>query len=226
MELPAAKVLKSFIGSEEPEPIARSNPAVSKYPSRSKVDQLATMPRDQPKAHPPITKSQSAFNIDSSMTLPHNLGVASGSLASVGRMSSISEDQHDNSLPSSSSQDNLNNPAAIFRRKGAMKKPNSSWRSTFDGTTAEEQEERYPLRRTTSDIPQDSLSPYNPDKPLIKRFPLKKNPQVSRARSIKTTIGPLTKEVCEQLDIQVELDDPSTKVAFLVMHTCMITIMS
>ena len=75
--------------------------------------------------------------------------------------------------------------------------------------------EIHPLHQVHSaDVLQKFLSPYNPDKPLIKNFPLKKSEMLHLAcvRSIKTTIRPLTKEVCEQLNIVVESEDQLTKV--------------
>jgi len=130
-------------------------------------------------------------------------------------MWSISEDLDDQYEPSST-QINVNNLDAVLKRKGAMKKSYSPWRSTaIEIGTITIQKECNPLRRAYSaEVLPSTLSPYNPSKPLIKDFPLKKYQisHLARARSIKTTIGPLTKEVCEHLNITVNLDDHLTEV--------------
>lgn len=208
----SSKVLKGFIDLEDPEPIARSTPETSKYPQhQSRVGQLITMRRSNVN-HPLITMAQSRVE-PSSVTMPRDLSAESSFKNSIGPMLSVLEDQDDSRSPPSS-QVNMNCSYQAFKRRGAMRKPFSPWRNTFEGAVRE-QKERYPLRRAFSaDIAQSTLAPYNPSRPLINKFPLKK-PEIvhlARARSIKTTIGPLTKEVCEQLNLQVELDNHSTKV--------------
>ena len=211
-----SKVLKSFIGLEETEPIVRSTPTVSKYQSRSHVDQLVTMRRS--KVNPLLTTFQSKSGPNSTITVPRNLSATCVSRAS---MCSITEDiQH---KPPPSSQGNKNCSDVALRRKGAMKKPYSPWRTTVEIDDTSTEKEHAPLRRAFSaDVLQNSLSPYNPDKPLIKNFPLKKLSQMShlaRARSIKTTIGPLTKEVCEQLNILVESDNHNKVALYITIIT-------
>ena len=197
-----SKVLKSFIGLEEPEPIVRSTPTVSKYQPQSNIDQPVTM--RQSKANPVLTTFQSKGDSNSSITMPRNSGATCVSAS----MCSITENIHYKSPLSQTCSD----MALVLRRKGAIKKPYSPRKTIAiieidDGTAVEK--ERLLLRRASADMLQSSLSPYNPDKPLIENFPLKKSQMshLARARSIKTTIGPLTKEVCEQLNILVESDN-------------------
>lgn len=192
-----SKVLKSFIGLEEPEPIVRSTPTVSKYQPRSNIDQLVTM--CQSKADPLPTTFQSKSDLNSTITIPRN---SSATCVFRSSMCSITENIQYEPPPSQTCSD------MALKRTNAMKKPYSPWRTTVEiDDTSAVQKERTPLRRAFSaDVLQSSLSPYNPDKPL---FPLKKSQMshLARARSIKTTIGPLTKEVCEQLNILVEPDN-------------------
>ena len=201
MALPAvpSKVLKSFISLEEPEPIVRSTPTISKYQPRSHVEQLVIMPRS--KANPLLTTFQSKSNANSVITMPRNSSATCTSRAS---MCSIAEDNHNKPL---SSQANKNSSVVALRRKVAMKRPYSPWRTTIEiDDTSTVQKEHAPLCRAVSDniIP----SPYNPDKPLIKFPPIKSQmTHLARARSIKTTVGPLTEEVCKQLNILVESDN-------------------
>ena len=198
---------------EEPASVVRSSPVPSKYQQQSRVGQAATMVRS--KANQPLPISQSTIDLNSLITLPQNPSAVTGSRASVVPLFSISEDQHDEHN-SPSAQDSNNCSDMILRRKGAMKRHYSPWRTTIEIDTNVLHKEIYPLRRTHSAdvVPQNTLTPYNPDKPLIKNFPLKKSeiPHLARALSIKTTIGPLTKEVCEQLNIVVESGDHLTKV--------------
>ena len=200
-----SKVLKSFIGLEEPEPIVRSTPTVSKYRPRSNIDQLVTMRR------PVLTTSQSMNDPNSTITMPCN---SSATCVSRASMCSVTENLQYKSPPL---QVKKTYSDMGLMRRGAMRKPYSPWRTTIeiDDATAV-QKEHTPLRRASSvDILQgSSLSAYNPDKPLM-NFPLKKSQMshLARARSIKTTIGPLTKEVCEQLNILVESDNDNKVVA-------------
>ena len=196
---------------EERTSIVRSSPIMSKYQPRPQIGQAVTM--DQRKANRSLPISQSAIDLNSSI-MPQQSSVGAGYRESFTSLLTISEDQHDEHTPPSV-QGNNNCSDMALRRKGAMKRHYSSSRTSSGINTNIIHKDNYPLRRVISaDVLQISSSPYNPDKPLMKDFPLKK-PEIShlaRMRSIKTTIGPLTKEVCEQLNIVVESGDQLTKV--------------
>ena len=70
-------------------------------------------------------------------------------------------------------------------------------------------------RAYSLDSPLSLPRAYNPKEPLT-NFPPKKSfssrDKLVRVKSIKTTIGPLTKEVCEKLNMSLRLDHWQTKV--------------
>ena len=185
-----SKVLKTFIGSEEPTTIARSAPPVSKY-------QNHTLP--QSKCN--LSLAQQKNDLNSMITMPRNLSTTSISRASL-----------------------QTNTDLALKRKNAMKKPYSPWRSTvgIDDTTIVQKKSTLMRRAFSTGVLQSSVFPYNPDNPLLNKFPLKKSDttHLARARSIKTRIGPLTKEVCEQLNILLESDNHSSKVTIMYMDAC------
>ena len=194
-----SKVLKTFIGSEEPTTIARSAPPVSKYPN-------CTLPQSKRN----LSLAQQKNDLNSMITMPRNLSTTSISGASVCSI------LVDNSL-----QTNTNCSDLALKRKNAMKKPYSPWRSTvgIDDTTIVQNKSTLMRRAFSTGVLQSSVFPYNPDSPLLKKFPLKKSDMthLARARSIKTRIGPLTKEVCEQLNILLDSENHSSKVAIMYM---------
>ena len=194
---------------EEQTSIVRSSPIMSKYQPQPQIGHAVTM--DRPKANRSLLISQSALDLNSSIMMPQQPSVGAGYRASFTSLLTISEDQHDEHTPPSV-QGNNNCSDMALKRKGAMKRHCSSSRTSSEINTNIMHKA---LRRVYSaDVLQISSSPYNPDKPLMKDFPLKK-PEIShlaRVRSIKTTIGPLTKEVCDQLNIVVESEDQLTKV--------------
>lgn len=197
---------------EERTSIFRSSPIMSKYQPRPQIGEAVTM--DRPKANRSLPISQSAIDLNSSIIMPQQPSVGAGSRASFTSLLTISEDQHDEHTPPSV-QGNNNCSDMALRRKGAMKRHCSSSRTSSEINTSMMRKDNYPLRRVKSDdILQIFSSPYNPNKPLMKDFPLKKLEisHLARVRSIKTTIGPLTKEVCEQLNIVVESEEQLTKV--------------
>ena len=247
-ELPSpSEVLKTFIGLEETTyaTIARSTPTISKYQHRSYIKQLVTLPESKcdpslalqnsvitmPRSTPTISKYQHRSYINQLDTLPEskcdpslaqqNLVITmprnlSSSIVSRSSMCSISDNK--------SLQADANCSDLALKRKNAMKKPYSPWRSTIEiDDTTKVQKKNVPLWRAFSaSVLQNSVFPYNPDNPLLKKLQLKKShvSHLVRARSIKTTIGPLTKEVCEQLNILVKSDNHSLEVAIMYMDAC------
>lgn len=203
-----SKVLKHFIGLEEPKPIniVRATPAVSKYQPQLQVEKSVTMRQ-------PNSDRQLRTPDKNSTTMPRNQNATSNYRASVATMGSISEDSDDqNESPQLSSPRVSICSETAFRRKGAMRKSSSP---CIDIDTITEHKGHHPLRRAVSaGVLLKEFAPYDPGNPLIVNYPLKDH-QISRmthARSVKSKIGPLTKEVCDQLSIKLEPDDHSTKV--------------
>ena len=199
-----SKVLRFFIGLDESKPIFRSYQLTTnyptKYPKKSYDRLVTTMPRSNTDPSPEMWQSQIGPSSD---TMGRNPNATTSSGASVVPIDDI---------PSPSLEKVRNFSAVGLQRKGAMKRCYSPWRVTIEVDETTIKQEHHPLRRAHSaDVLQNEISPYNPDTPLIANYRLKK-PEIShltRTKSIKTIIGPLTKEVCERLNIAVE----STKVA-------------
>ena len=205
-----SKVLRFFIGLDEPKPIVRSYQLTTKYPTkypRESCDRLVTT-MHQSNTNPSPKMSQSQVG-PSSVTMGRNPNATTSSGASVVPIDDI---------PSPSLEKVRNLSDVGLQRKGAMKRCYSPWRVTIEVDETTIKQEHHPLRRAHSaDVLQNEIFPYNPDTPLIANYRIKK-PEIShlaRTKSIKAIIGPLTKEVCDQLNIAVE----STKVAASVEST-------
>ena len=185
-----SEMLKNFIDSDEIEVPRRLPPRVSKYVPRSNVVEAVTTVHD----HHPIR--------------PVALSTDSSSRGSMLSMKSISEDKEDDgqsSPPSSSSTDTpLKRKRAIYRK----------WQ-THTLIEVSDVKPKVELSRAYSlDSPLRIPHAYNPNEPLT-NFPAKKSfsPHgLVRVRSIKATIGPLTKEVCEKLNMSLQLDHWPMKV--------------
>jgi len=182
-----SEMLKSFIDCDEVVVPRKPPPHVSKYIPRSDIvdSEAVTTMHHQPIRPTTVSSSSSSR----------------GSMVSVG---SISEDKEDDKESSSSSTD------IPFKRKRAI------YRKSQTQTIIEvpDDKPKAKLSRAYSlDSPLGVPHAYNPNEPLT-NFPPKKSSSrsLARVRSIKATIGPLTKEVCEKLNMSLQLDHWQAKV--------------
>jgi len=181
-----SEMLKSFIDCDEIQVPRRPAPHISKYVPRSNVVEAVATIRHQP-------------------TRPIALSSSSSSRGSMVSMRSISEDKEDDGksfLPSSIDIP-LKRKRAIYRKshtQAVLEVPVDELKTKLS-------------RAYSLDSPLRIPHVYNPNEPLT-NFPQKKSSShdLVRVRSIKATIGPLTKEVCEKLNISFELDPYQTKV--------------
>ena len=110
--------------------IVRPSPLnLSKYQPQPQIGQAVTM--GQPKANPSLPKSQSPIALNSLITMTRQPSVGAGSKASFTSLLSTSEDQDDKHKPPSV-QGNDNCSDMALRRKNAMKRHYSSWRTSSD----------------------------------------------------------------------------------------------
>jgi len=180
-----SEMLKSFIDSDELQESRNSPSNGLKSVSNSKVVEAVTTLCRQPMR--PTTLS-SASSSRGSMILP------------------ISEDGEDGRQPSPSSRITLKNKlkkAIIFRKSQTQAKMelDNNFKTNL-------------YRAYSMDSPLNTLHAYNPNVPLT-NFPSKKSFSsrgLVSVRSVKTNIGPLTKNVCEKLNMSLELDNWKTKV--------------
>jgi len=179
-----SEMLKSFIDCDEVEVPRKPPPHVSKYVPRSNVEAVTTM------CHQPIR--------------PTTVSSSSSSRGSMVSMKSISEDKEDDEESSPSSTD------IPLKRKRAI------YRKSQTQTIIEVPDDKPKLKLSRAyslDSPLRIPHAYNPNEPLTNFPPKKSSPRgLVRVRSIKATIGPLTKEVCEKLNMSLQLDHWQAKV--------------
>ena len=177
-----SEMLKSFIDSDELQESRKSPSNGLKSVSNPKA--VTTL------CHQPMrpTTLSSASSSRGSMILP------------------IFEDGEDGRKPSPSSRRTLKNKlkkAIIFRKSHSQAKmvPDNNFNTNL-------------YRAYSMDSPLNTLHAYNPNVPLT-NFPSKKSfcsHGLVSVKSVKTSIGPLTKNVCEKLNMSLDLDNWKTKV--------------
>jgi len=139
---------------------------------------------------------------------PTTLSSSSSSKRSI--ILPISEDKEDDRQPSPRSSIPLKNklkPSFIFRKSRTQAVMELDNKTNSNQLLA---------RAYSMDSPLNTLHAYNPNVPLT-NFPSKKlfsSHQLVSVRSVKTSIGPLTKNVCEKLNMSLELDNWQTKVQY------------